>query len=109
MSYYFPDSADCGRHTIFGSVSIATLAGEHLQLSVADLPAGSAVGEHTHPNEQMGIVLAGELKFTIGGETRTLRAGDLYRIPGGVPHAAAPVGGPARALDVFYPIRDEYR
>ena len=35
--------------------------------------------------------------FTIGGETRELRPGDTYSIPGGVPHSArsGPEGAPA--------------
>ena len=74
-----------------------------------DIPAGGVVREHAHPNEQMGLILDGEVDFTIGGETRRLRAGDLFRIPGGVPHSVVAGDRPAKALDVFYPIRDEYR
>ena len=29
--------------------------------------------------------------------------------PGGVRHRVTPLDGPPRILDVFYPIRDEYR
>ena len=35
--------------------------------------------------------------------------GDLFRIPGGVPHSVVAGAAPVKALDVFYPIRDEYR
>jgi quercetin dioxygenase-like cupin family protein len=109
MSHYFPTPDECGHHTIFGSVRIATCAGEHLQLSLVDIPAGGVVAEHAHPNEQMGIVIAGRMMFTIGGETKTLGPGDLFRIPGGVPHSVVALDQPVKALDVFYPIRDEYR
>jgi quercetin dioxygenase-like cupin family protein len=109
MSRYFPTPDEFGRHTIFGNVRIATCAGEHVQFSLVDIPAGGVVGEHSHANEQMGIVLAGRLVFTIGGETKTLGPGDLFRIPGGVPHSVVALDQPVKALDVFYPIRDEYR
>ena len=36
-------------------------------------------------------------------------AGDVYLIPSGVEHSATAVGGPARALDIFSPPRDEYK
>jgi quercetin dioxygenase-like cupin family protein len=35
-------------------------------------------------------------------------AGDVVAIPGGVRHGARALG-PARVLDVFTPVRDDYR
>src|SRR5438034_798949 len=109
MSHYFPTGDDCAHKTIFGNVAITTLAGEHLQFSIADIHARGKVPQHSNQNEQMGIVIAGRMVFTIGGESRTLGPGDLYRIPGGVSHGVVTLEEPVRALDVFYPIRDEYR
>ncbi len=109
MSLYFPTDAECGHHHIFGSVAIRTYAGEKIQLSVVDIPADSCVEWHAHPNEQMGMIVSGQLRFEIGDEVKVLGPGELYFIPGGVRHRAKPVDGPVRALDVFYPIRDEYR
>jgi quercetin dioxygenase-like cupin family protein len=109
MSRYFPTPDEFGRHTIFGNIAIRTCAGEYVQFSLVDIPPGGVVEEHSHANEQMGIVIEGELAFTIGGETRTLKPGDVFRIPGGVPHSVIAGDKPVKALDVFYPIRDEYR
>jgi quercetin dioxygenase-like cupin family protein len=64
---------------------------------------------HCHPNEQMGVMMTGRALFQVGDEEKTLGPGDFYFIPGGVRHRVVPVDGPARALDVFYPVRDEYR
>lgn len=109
MSRYFPTAAECGQHTIFGNVPIRTYAGDHLQLSFVDIPAGGVVDWHSHPNEQMGVVVSGRATFFIGDEEQTLGPGDFYCIPGGVRHRVVSAGGPAQALDVFYPIRPEYR
>jgi quercetin dioxygenase-like cupin family protein len=109
MSRYFPSRDECGHHTIFGSIPITTYAGERVQLSVVDMPAGGVIGEHAHANEQMGMVVAGRAVFTIGGESKTLGPGDVYLMPGGVPHSVVALDEPVRAVDVFYPIRDEYR
>jgi quercetin dioxygenase-like cupin family protein len=57
----------------------------------------------------MGLLLEGELTFTIGDETRTLKPGDMWRIPGGIRHSARAGAQPVRALDVFCPVRDDYR
>ena len=109
MSRYFPEPNACGRHVIFGNVPITTYAGEHVQLSLVDIPADGVVDWHEHVNEQMGMVVLGRAVFSVGDESKTLGPGDLYWIPGGVPHKVVPVDGPVRAIDVFYPIRDEYR
>jgi quercetin dioxygenase-like cupin family protein len=109
MSRYYPTPAECGHHTIFGTTAIRTFACDHVQLSLADIPADGVIDWHSHPNEQTGMVISGRAVFYIGDEQKTLGPGDFYFIPGGVRHRVVPVDGPVQALDVFYPIRDEYR
>jgi len=106
---YFASRADCSRHTIFPGVEIHTLAGEGMMLSLVEFAPHAIVLPHSHPHEQMGMLLAGELTFTIGDETRTLEPGEMWRIPGGVVHSAVAGDGPVQALDFFHPIRDDYR
>ena len=69
---------------------------------------GAAVPEHDHPHEQVVNVLEGELSLTGAGEEHILAAGDVVAIPGGVRHSARAIG-PARVLDVFSPVREDYR
>lgn len=54
---------------------------------------------HAH-GAQWGTVVAGEIVFTIGDETRTYGPGDSYSIPAGVPHGAVIRQG-TRVIDVF--------
>ncbi len=56
----------------------------------------------------MGLLISGRLEFTIGDVTRVVGPGDIWRIPGGVVHTVRAIDGPAVALDVFHPIRDDY-
>ena len=109
MSTYFPSPEELGRHTIFPGVSIQTCAAEKMMLSVVDLDPHAVVAEHEHPHEQVGMVLQGKAVFFIGAEQKTLQAGDLYRIPGHVRHKVIALDEPVRALDIFYPVREEYR
>lgn len=109
MSGYYVDKSQCSQHEIFPGVRIYTTAGEKMMLSLVEFEPHAAVLEHAHPHEQMGLLLSGELKFIIGGEERVLRPGEMWRIPGGVPHSAIAGDQPVRALDVFYPIREDYR
>lgn len=109
MSRFFPEPTECGRLTMFGNTQLRTYAGEHLQLSLADIPADGEVLWHDHPNEQMGMVISGRARFYIGDEVKELGPGDFYLMPGGVRHRVEPIDGPVQALDVFYPVRPEYR
>ena len=43
-------------------------------LSVVRFEPRSVVAEHSHPHEQMGILLEGRLEFTVGNVTRAARA-----------------------------------
>ena len=95
---------------IFAGVRITTAWGEHIMLSFVQFERGGAVvPEHRHPHEQMGMGLEGEFELVIDGEARIIRAGDSYWIPSGVLHSARSLDAPARALDIFHPVRDEYR
>jgi len=55
------------------------------------------------------MLLEGRAIFFIGGEQKTLQAGDLYRIPGNVRHKVIALDQPVRAIDIFCPVREEYR
>lgn len=109
MSLFFPTAEDMGRRTIFPGINIQTCSAEKMMLVVVDLDPHSIVEEHSHPHEQVGIILQGRATFIIGGEQKTLGAGDLYRIPGNVRHKVIALDEPVRALDIFDPIREEYR
>ena len=78
-------------------------------LAVVDLDANAIIPEHSHPHEQGGLVLEGTMAFTIAGETRQVKPGDLYIIPGGVSHGVQVGQRPARVMDIFSPVREEYQ
>jgi quercetin dioxygenase-like cupin family protein len=109
MSFYFPTPEEMSPHTIFPGVRIRTYSGEKMMVSVVDLEPRSVVEEHSHPHEQVGMVLAGRAIFWIGGEEKTLQPGDTYRIPGNVRHRVVALDEPVKAIDIFYPVREDYR
>jgi len=109
MSRFFPKSAECGHHLLFGSVSARTYAGETVQLSLVDIPAGGVVEWHSHSNEQIGMVIFGQAVFYIGEEQQTLGPGDMYYMPSHTMHKVVALQDAVQALDVFTPVRDEYR
>src|SRR5690349_19046467 len=109
MSKYIVRRENCSHHTIFPGVDIFTTAGEKMMLSFVEFQPKSEVKPHAHPHEQMGLLLEGELTFIIGDERHVVQPGEMWRIPGGVVHSAIAGDKPVKALDVFYPIRDDYR
>ncbi|HEV8561994.1 MAG TPA: cupin domain-containing protein [Actinophytocola sp.] len=60
---------------------------------------------HVHEEEQVVIVLDGELEFVIDGETRLMRPGDVAVIPSWVPHGARTLEVGCTQVDVFTPPR----
>lgn len=109
MSTFYVDKKDCSHHNIFPGVDIFTACGKGMMLSLVEFEPHAVVEEHSHPHEQMGLMLEGEAEFIIGGESRIVGPGTMWRIPGGVKHKVIAGDRPVRALDVFYPIREDYR
>lgn len=60
---------------------------------------------HVHEEEQIVIVVDGEFDFTIDGDTRTMRVGDVAVIPPWVPHGAVTGDNSCREVDMFNPPR----
>lgn len=90
-------------------VMARTFWGQNLMLSVVTLEANATIPMHSHPHEQGGIVLEGELTFDIGGEVTQARPGDLYIIPGDVAHSVQVGIQPAKVMDIFSPVREDYK
>jgi quercetin dioxygenase-like cupin family protein len=83
--------------------------GERITLGVIELDPGSVVPQHSHANEQLGICLSGSLVFRVGEESRELRAGETWCVPGGVPHEVRVGPEGAVVIDVFTPTREDWR
>lgn len=106
---YFCDVENRAVKTLVLGVHARTFWGEQMLLAVVVLEPQAVVPLHSHPHEQAGTVMEGELRLTIAGEVLWLKPGDTYIIPGGVEHMAEAGAGGARILDVFSPVREEYK
>jgi quercetin dioxygenase-like cupin family protein len=85
------------------------LFGQEAMLNLIEFEPGASVPLHSHEHEQLGIVLRGLQVLVIDGVEHRLGPHDAYAIPGGVEHSAhcGPEG--ATVLDVFQPVREDYR
>ncbi len=80
-----------------------------VMLTFFNFAPNAVVPEHAHPNEQITVVTKGAMEFTLGDETRVLRAGDGVCIPPDVPHKAVVLDEPTEAYDAWSPPRDDYK
>src|SRR5262245_55356528 len=78
---------------------------ESVMTNFVNFEAGTHTPMPHHAEQQIAIVLSGELTFPVGEETRTLRSGDCVVIPPHVPHGGDAGAEGCTVLDVFSPPR----
>lgn len=81
---------DLGAETQFapnGIVSRTVFTGGQARLTLFGFDAGQELTEHTSPHHALVQVLTGRCEFTLAGQARELKAGDLLYMPPGLPHA----------------------
>ena len=88
----FEDLSDIAPQRIWDRIVARSVHGERITMSVIELDPGAVVAEHSHENEQLGIVLRGTMDFRVGEERRELGAGGTLANSG--EHAARGDGGP---------------
>jgi quercetin dioxygenase-like cupin family protein len=62
---------------------------------------------HSHPHEQTGYLVSGQIRMTLGSEVHEVLPGDSWCIPDGVPHGAE-ILADSVAVEVFSPVREDY-
>ena len=94
---------------IWTGVAVRAVHGEHVTFGVVELDPDVDLPEHSHANEQLGVLVSGALMLRIGEESRTLAPGELWRIPANLPHSgrAGPEG--AVAIEAFGPAREDWQ
>jgi quercetin dioxygenase-like cupin family protein len=69
----------------------------------AEFDPGVAAGRHTHPGEELGYVLEGQLELRIDGQpARVVKAGEVFFVPAGLVHDGINTGsGKAKVLATY--------
>jgi quercetin dioxygenase-like cupin family protein len=81
---------------------------EKMTVSFWRVEAGATLPEHTHPHEQISVVLAGKFEMTLGGETRQMEKGSFAIIPADFSHSGKAITA-CEMMDIFSPVREDYR
>lgn len=90
-------------------VAAKPLFGQGAMLNLIEFEPGAVVPAHSHPHEQLGIVLRGMQALVVDGLARELGPLEGYVLPGGVEHSAYCGPDGSLVLDVFAPVREDYR
>ena len=85
----------------------ALVSNGSLGVDVIRLAAGEGFVPHTHPGDHILVVVGGQGTITYGGRIYPSRAGEIYFVPGKVPHAVGAItdhvilaiGAPHRPVD----------
>src|SRR6266705_3124959 len=64
--------------------------------------------EHTHPHEQMSLVIAGQVRFFVDGEERIASPGDILHFPSNCLHGATMMDEEVVLIDIFTPVREDF-
>ena len=77
----FEETSRLQPQKIWEGVAGRVVHGDRLTLGLVELEPGSHVPEHSHENEQLGMLISGSCQFRVGDETRELGPGDTWSIP----------------------------
>lgn len=81
--------------------------GKDLMMAKISLKKGAIGALHSHPHVQSSYVASGVMQVTIAGESKILKAGDGYYVPGGVEHGCVCLEE-GILIDVFTPAREDF-
>jgi quercetin dioxygenase-like cupin family protein len=82
--------------------------GQTVMLVEFEFDADAVGALHHHPHEQISYILRGSGRYTLGGETRTVQAGDAVHVPSNLEHGFTALES-CVLLDVFSPPREDFR
>ena len=109
MFQYLVDRDDCVKMNPFVGVTMHATEAEKMTLSLVEMEPHAVIDEHSHPHEQIGYMVEGEAEFVIDGRSFQVHTGQMWRLPGGVPHQVRVGPRGIRVVEVFCPVREDFR
>lgn len=81
---------------------------ENMTFVFWNIKANAPFPSHSHPHEQVLNVIEGRFELTINDQKQVLESGSVAIVPPNAPHSGLALTD-CRAIDVFYPVREDYR
>lgn len=95
------------KQTLAGIEQKTLVYGDKTLLVEFRLQKAATLPLHSHPHEQTGYLVKGQLRLTVGEDVHEVLPGDSWCIPGDVLHCAEIVEDSV-AIELFSPVREDY-
>ena len=105
----FASLAETTPQRIWDGVACRARYGSELTLAVVELEPNAHIPEHSHRNEQVGLLLEGSVTFWVDADERVLEPGATWCIPAHAPHEVRIGHDGAIIVEAFAPPRDDWR
>lgn len=98
-----------GKHTevVKGVFIKAAAYGKQTLLTEVKLEKGAVIPPHSHPHEQTGYLVSGQMDLLVDGAHFIANPGDSWNIPSDVEHGATAIQA-SLVVEVFSPVREDY-
>lgn len=106
MSFF--SESDLQTRQLLEGITLRAVSGDMTMMTIFEFEPDAAIPSHKHPHEQITYVIEGELEFTVEGESKILRKGDGVVIYSNHEHSAKVLKASAKAVDAWYPRREDY-
>jgi quercetin dioxygenase-like cupin family protein len=103
----FGSFEEIGAETPYAGIARRVLTTSKATVQEYRFDAGATFPIHQHPQEQITLVLEGDLSFSADGDSHELSAGAWSVVPGDVPHGISAGPSGARFLAIVIPPRKE--
>jgi len=107
-SEYVTRVSDVPKVALSPEISTQLVLGKNMTLSFSEVPAGAVGAIHSHPHEQMIVVLSGKIDIIIAGKAYRIGVGDVIWVPGGLDHGGMGTDEPCRMVEIFSPAREDF-
>jgi Uncharacterized conserved protein, contains double-stranded beta-helix domain len=89
---------------------VFAMGADQLSCTIGEIQNGHEVKPHSHPNEQVALVLDGVCDYYVDGVPHRMSKGSWVVVPGGVEHYVHVYDSdvPCLQMDIFAPSRPEY-
>ena len=81
---------------------------ENVPLMHWEIESGAELSEHLHQHKQVSNSVAGEFMTNIGSQSHLMTNGEVAVTPSGAVHSGRAITQ-CRFLDVFHPVRENYK
>ena len=99
---------DIERRELIPGTSVRFVHSDRMTVAYWHFDPGIDLPEHSPPHDQITNVLEGEFELTVEGAPEILKAGHYRVIPPDVVHSGRSITA-CTIIDVFSPVRDDYR